>query len=46
MDHVDRLIAGVRRLVTSGSALPYRHVAGQGWEAVGDPRDLSQPRPW
>lgn len=46
VDHVDRLIAGVRRLVTSGSALPYRHVAGQGWEAVGDPRDLSQPRPW
>lgn len=46
LDHVDRLIAGVRRLVTSGSALPYRHVAGQGWEAIGDPRDLSQPRPW
>lgn len=45
-DHVDRLIAGVRRVVTSGSALPYRHVAGQGWEAIGDPRDLSQPRPW
>lgn len=45
-DHVERLIGALDRLVTSGSALPYRNVAGEGWSAVGDPRDLSTPRPW
>lgn len=45
-DHVERLIAGVRRLVTTGPALRYRNVAGEGWVAIGDPRDLTAPRPW
>lgn len=44
--HVDRLVDGVRALVERGPSLDYVHTADVGWSAVGDPRDLSEPRPW
>ncbi|TWP37619.1 aminotransferase class V-fold PLP-dependent enzyme [Leekyejoonella antrihumi] len=44
--HVDRLVDGVRTLVEDGPWLDYAHTDGVGWSAVGDPRDLSEPRPW
>ncbi|MFC6706040.1 aminotransferase class V-fold PLP-dependent enzyme [Flexivirga alba] len=44
-EHVDRLVAAVRRLVEHGPALSYVHT-DEGWSAPADPRDLSEPLPW
>ncbi|WP_265444587.1 aminotransferase class V-fold PLP-dependent enzyme [Flexivirga meconopsidis] len=44
-EHVDRLIAAVRRLVEDGPQLSYVHTDA-GWSAPADPRDLSEPLPW
>jgi selenocysteine lyase/cysteine desulfurase len=44
-EHVDRLLAAVRRLVEHGPALSYVHTDA-GWSAPADPRDLSEPLPW
>jgi selenocysteine lyase/cysteine desulfurase len=44
-EHVDRLVAAVRRLVDHGPALSYVHTE-EGWSAPADPRDLAEPLPW
>lgn len=44
-EHVDRLVAAVRRLVERGPALSYVHT-DEGWSAPADPRDLAEPLPW
>lgn len=44
-EHVERLVAAVRRLVEHGPALSYVHTS-EGWSAPADPRDLSEPLPW
>lgn len=44
-EHVDRLLAAVRRLAEHGPALPYTRTSA-GWVPEGDPRDLSEPLPW
>lgn len=45
-DHVQRLLDGVRRLITSGPALDYEYDQSHGWVTREDPRDLSVQRPW
>jgi hypothetical protein len=45
VEHVDRLVAAVRRLAEQGPAFDYE-LTDAGWEPVDDPRDLSLPRPW
>jgi selenocysteine lyase/cysteine desulfurase len=45
VEHVDRLVAAVRRLAEQGPAFDYA-LTDSGWEPVDDPRDLSLPRPW
>ncbi|MBC9957192.1 aminotransferase class V-fold PLP-dependent enzyme [Yimella sp. cx-51] len=44
--HVDRLVSGVRKLVEQGPTLRYYRAADGTWVAEGDPRDLTEPRPW
>ncbi|WP_328823416.1 aminotransferase class V-fold PLP-dependent enzyme [Metallococcus carri] len=43
--HVERLIAGVRRLVEHGPASAYDHTDA-GWVAREDPRLVDEPLPW
>lgn len=45
-DHVQRLLDGVRRLITSGPTLEYLYDESRGWIAPADPRDLAVQRPW
>lgn len=44
-EHLERLLAAVAALAADGPAFDYER-GPDGWTAVGDPRDLSAPRPW
>jgi selenocysteine lyase/cysteine desulfurase len=44
-EHITRLLDAVATLADTGPAFEYNRTS-QGWTALGDPRDLSLPRPW
>jgi selenocysteine lyase/cysteine desulfurase len=44
-EHIARLLEAVATLADSGPSFEYRRTP-QGWTAIGDPRDLTLPRPW
>ncbi len=43
--HLERLLRAIETLAEKGPAFEYQRTS-QGWAAVGDPRDLTLPRPW